>query len=406
VGGNYINVSGIVDVLAKEDGDLWSFTIAGAGAITDKDGHGFAIAGVAAGSFNNIHSVTLASVRNSSINAGGGLFVNATDTTKIIAVTGGGALAAASGAGGGGGTQVAIAVGLALAHNTVDSEVTASVTDSVVGGAGDVVVNASDDGSITAVAVAVAVSGAFGQNGIAISGGGAESTNVVLSRTNAFIADSQIGSVGDLAGNVEIAASSNSGVKAFIGSVAVAAGGGVGAGVGAAVGVSVARNFFGWDPTGDTSVDADFDSTHAPLTTLTTGKKVRIVEGGLAGDIYEYIGDTQTVTDDPSTPDYVEGIYLQSQQYRDPSLWKHVNGSANADQVQAYLLDSSLHSAGDLSIQATDTARIDATVVAVAVGIAGGGDVGLAISGAGVYAENKINTEVKAFIDILACGFQ
>ena len=393
-GENYIDVSGIVDVLAKQDGDLWAFSIAGAAATTQNKN--FAIAGVAAGAFNRIQSETVALVDSSSINAAGGLSVNATNTTKIVAVTGGGAVALASGSG----TLPAVAIGLALAHNTIDSDVTASITDSVVTGGGDVVVRASDDGSITASAVAVAVSAAVSSsNGAAVSGGGAESTNVVLSRINAVIADSQIGSSGELAGNVDIDASNSSTVKAFIGSVAAAAGVGVGgSGVGVAIGVSVARNFIGWDPTGGT-VAADYDSTQAPLTRLEKGKKVLVAEGALAGDIYEYIGDTQTVVDDPGTPDFVEGIYLQTQQYRDPSLWTHVNASARGDQVRAYALDSSVQSAGDLSINASIPARIDATVVAVAVGIGGGSSAGVAVSGAGVYAENKIKTDVAAFID-------
>ncbi|MCB1998993.1 MAG: LEPR-XLL domain-containing protein, partial [Rhodoferax sp.] len=398
-GASTIDVSGVVDVLAKDEGELWAFAIAGAGAVTDKDGRGLAIAGVAAAGFNKIDSQVLASVRGSVIDAGGGLVVTATDNTRIVGVSGGGALAAASGAGGGGGSQVALAVGLALAHNTVDSDVMASITDSVVGGGGDVVVHASNNGAITGSAVAVAVSAAFGQNGFAVSGGGAESTNVVAARTNAFIADSAIGGASDPIGDVDVAAINTANVSAFIGSFALAAGGGFSAGAGVAIGVSVARNFIGWNPAGDDSVIPDYASNQAPLVRLETGRKVLVAEGALAGDIYEYIGETQVVNDDPGTPDYVEGIYLQSQQYRDPALWKHVNASANTNQVRAFLADSSVVSVGDVTLHASDTSRIDATVLAIAVGIGGGGDVGVGVSGAGVYAENRIKTDVAAFID-------
>ena len=192
---------------------------------------------------------------------------------------------------------------------------------------------------------------------------------------------------------------SSSDITAVILAVAASVGVGVEAGVGVAIGISVARNFIGWDPYGDTSVVADYDTNHAPLTTLEKGKKVRVAEGALAGEVYEYIGDTVTVTDDANTPDIVEAIYLASQQYRDSRLWKHVNVSAESAQVRAYIANSSVHAAGDLTIDARDTASIDAVVVAAAVALAGGGEVGVAVSGAGVYSENKIATDVKAYID-------
>ncbi|RPH74819.1 MAG: hypothetical protein EHM88_22150, partial [Candidatus Rokuibacteriota bacterium] len=65
------------------------------------------------------------------------------------------------------------------------------------------------------------------------------------------------------------------------------------------------------------------------------------------------------------------------------------------------LKDSSVWatSTSDLTIDAQATGSIDATVVAAALGVGGGGTTGVAVSGAGSYSENKIYTDVKAYID-------
>ena len=119
----------------------------------------------------------------------------------------------------------------------------------------------------------------------------------MLSRTNAFIADSEIGSVTEKVGKVDLDASSTAAIDADIAAVAASVGVGVGSvGAGVAIGVSVARNFIGWDPYGGTVVGVDYNTDQAPLATLEKGKKVQIIAGALAGDIYEYIGDT--ITDD------------------------------------------------------------------------------------------------------------
>ena len=66
--------------------------------------------------------------------------------------------------------------------------------------------------------------------------------------------------------------------------------------------------------------------------------------------------------------------------------------------MRAYVSDSSIDAAGALTIMATESATIDAIVVAASVAISGG-VVGASLSGAGAAATNRIATEVQAFID-------
>jgi len=89
---------------------------------------------------------------------------------------------------------VSVSIGLALAHNRIDNDVAAyivNVGSLSTGGVGNgLTVAVMEQSSITATAVAVAVSAAIGGNvGVAVAGGGAESTNVILTHANAFIQD-------------------------------------------------------------------------------------------------------------------------------------------------------------------------------------------------------------------------
>ncbi len=57
-----------------------------------------------------------------------------------------------------------------------------------------------------------------------------------------------------------------------------------------------------------------------------------------------------------------------------------------------------MQAAGDLTLDANTTETINAVVVAAAIGNAGS-TAGVAVSGSGSYAENRIKTDVNAYID-------
>ncbi|MGH3580599.1 MAG: hypothetical protein ACRDUB_03375, partial [Mycobacterium sp.] len=192
--------------------------------------------------------------------------------------------------------------------------------------------------------------------------------------------------------------------------IAVAVGGGLsGVGVGVAIGIGVARNFIGYDPNGTKDangseitgyVDAPDHNVRNSVGVPSLVKdttKVRIVDGALAGDIYQYIGPTQDDSD--LTTDGKQSYDLRTQQYSDTSLWKQINLKENAGQVRAFLNDSSILATGVLTVNATATENIHAVVLALAAGIGAASGTGVAAAGAGVYAENKIRSTIKADID-------
>ena len=183
------------------------------------------------------------------------------------------------------------------------------------------------DSSISALSIAASLSaGISGNAGLALSGAGAESTNVLLTKTNAFIQDSTVDSAGDVLLNAQSSASIDATVVAA--SAAIGAGGSVG--VGASIGAAVARNLMGYDL--DNNNDAFRDTTTTNV-------------------------------------------------------------------IQAYVQDSSITAADDLLQTSLSTQAIESFVLAGSAAVGAAGTVGLAASGAGVSAENRLATEVRSFID-------
>jgi hypothetical protein len=130
-------------------------------------------------------------------------------------------------------------------------------------GGGDISIQAIDSSSIDVITFAAAVSVAVGNTGVGVTGGASAAANIILTRTNAFIENSEIGSASNHSGRCrhrclehidyqcgrrrEWRSASASGLSST--------------GVGVGVGVAVARNFIGWDPYGvsvsGTVIDVD-----------------------------------------------------------------------------------------------------------------------------------------------------
>ena len=76
-----------------------------------------------------------------------------------------------------------------------------------------------------------------------------------------------------------------------------------------------------------------------------------------------------------------------------------LDGTPDPLEVHAYTEDTSISSAGDLTITATATQTISALVFAGAAAIAAGANAGVGVAGSGVWAENVIRADVEAAID-------
>ena len=410
-----------------------------------------ALAGAGVAGVNTIRTNVGAKAKDSRITVkNGNLDLDASDTSTITAHSIGASVALAQASGG---TGAAVSIGVSLSLNEIDNDVTAAIENAslVQVEAGDVLVSAVSESTIKAIAVAASLSASQGMTSVGVSGGGAVSTNQVTGRTNAYVTGSNITQVGD----VDLDARNTSVVDATIAAVSASLSLGTTTGVGVAIGVSVARNFIGVEVNESTAFNYATDTGLGQGQELHKNDKVKIADGARAGDVYEYLGPdrTQPTADyttelavgqttkfktvnpgdlvevmpgfegasgnvgsiykykgtagsidlaaaDYNTSDWeVVSIDLRTQDYSDTSLWKQVNLTDSAAQVQAYIENSAITATGDLTVDAIANQNIDAKVVAVAVGLAGGTNTGVAVSGAGSYSENKVNTDIKAYID-------
>ena len=282
----------------------------------------------------------------------------------------------------------------------IDNDIAAYIGEvaSLTTGGGDVTVTATETATIEAITVAAAIAAgvSLGGSGVAVSGGGAIASNVILTRTNAFVRNSALGAALDPIGGLDIDASSDSSISAFIGAVSAAVSFGSSNGVGVSIGISLARNYIGWDPF--VSVPDAGHTSDEDLATLSAGDTVRIKDGeARAGDVYEYIGPTLT-DGDPNT-DGVQAIDLDTQNYQDSDVWRQINLTESPSEVRAYLLNTSVIASGALTVDAVASQTVDAVVVAGSAALSGGGSTGVAVSGAGAIAHNRVEVHVKAFID-------
>ncbi|KAF0119392.1 MAG: hypothetical protein FD149_77 [Rhodospirillaceae bacterium] len=383
-----INAADDLVIGARATGVISSIVFSGSAAIAAGGSAGVGASGSGVWAENRIASLVTATIDGD--RAGGivadSITVTARDTSLISSFAGAASLAV----GLGGSAGVSLSVGVALAKNLIDTDVEASIINAGHGvtSRGAVVVSAKSEAVIDVVAVAASLAaGLGGTAGVGVSGAGADAGNTILSGTRAFIEDSTVIS----GGAVDLDAANTSTIEAVIAAASVAISGGGVAGVGASIGVSLARNIIGWQ---SSNVAYDYTIDDDPAT-LTTGKKVKILHGVRAGDVYEYIG-TATLTDPDRTK---TGDFLVVQDYANRDLWKRVDLTSQRAPIHAFIKNSSLTTTGALTIDAVSSQTIEATVLAGSVAIAGGGVAGVGVAGAGASAENTVQVEVLAAID-------
>ena len=180
-------------------------------------------------------------------------------------------------------------------------------------------------------------------------------------------------------------ATSKGSIHAVVLGVAVSLAFGGGTSVGLALGIAVARNLIGWD---DEPVTSGPTSDQVLTTGLAPGTIVRIVGGVLDGEAYSYRGPPLTGTVDLRTIDYT-----------DPSAWARVGLIATDAGTEALISGANVYATGAVTLSATSSQTIEALVIAAAAAVAGGANDGVALSGAGAYAENRIHASTRAAID-------
>ena len=134
---------------------------------------------------------------------------------------------------------------------------------------------------------------------------------------------------------------------------------------------------------------------------------VRIISGPLEGEVFRYLGPT--ITDGDRNVSGNQPIDLETQNYHDQTVWRRVRTASDGEraarvederaEIQAYISGSSIFATGDLTADAISSQIVDARVLAGSVALSGGAQTSAAVSAGGVFAQNKINQDVKAYVD-------
>jgi len=263
------------------------------------------------------------------------------------------------------------------------NEIRAYLLNTSVDAGGTLEVEALSESTIDAIVVAGSVAVSGGGTGVSVSGAGAGALNKISNDVAAFIQGD--GATGISAGAITLIADDDSTIDAFTGSASLAAGFG-GTGVAVAIGIAGAYNTISNDISSYiTAADNGVGATSGAINISAT-ETADITSYTVAASLSAAIGGTGVA---------VSGAGAAA-----------VNSILN--RTNAYVEDSTITTTGtegDMTIAATDSSSIEATVGAVAASFAGGGT-GVGVSIGAAFALNTIgfdllkgDAQVRAYID-------
>ncbi|MEH6586717.1 MAG: hypothetical protein V7720_09160, partial [Halioglobus sp.] len=246
-----------------------------------------------------------------------------------------------------------------------------------------------EETSISAMSIAASLSvGAGGSGGVALSGAGAESTNVLLSHTDAYASNSVLKSATD----IFVKAANNASIDAVVVGASAAIGAGGTAGIGASFGVGISRNLMGFDLNGSNepirnqstvnTVQAYLHNSSADAgqsLEITANSLQRIDSFVLAGSVAIGGGGTIGLA--------ASGAGVNSENYIANTTKAYVDGDG-AKGLKAKTI----------KVEATDNARIKADAVGASLAVGAGGSGSGSVSAAVTVANNAIYSLTEATI--------
>ncbi|KPK01262.1 MAG: hypothetical protein AMS20_13940 [Gemmatimonas sp. SG8_28] len=439
-----------ISIRARSDAQIDATVLAAAMAVGASGSSAGGGAGAGVDTTNEIYTSTHAWIEGAGSQGvvrsnSGGILVEAEDVSQVTATAGAAAVAASLA----GSNALGISVGVSLALNEIHSDVSAhasNVGDLDAGGL--LTLHALNDATIdaTSIAAAVTVSGS-GSSSLAFAGGGAESTNAITGAVEAYVEASKL----TAGGNVAIDADMGADIEATV--LGVAASGGIGGsnGIAAAIGVALASSRVGFDKNGnksafgvhayslDSIIDSDGDleitaTADAEIDTLVLAGSAAIGGGGTTGvalggsgvksineialDVKAYIDGDGDGSDEGVHADAItlaaEDLSHVLTDAGAASLAGSVGGTGGVSAaigvslasnrienvVEAYIVsaDDVDATVGGIDIDAKSDGQIDATAIAAAVSLAGGGTFGVGLAGGGAEATNVILTDTRAYV--------
>ncbi|WP_370312902.1 LEPR-XLL domain-containing protein [Sagittula sp.] len=358
-----------VSVTSLRDGSITAVSAAVSVSISVSGSFSLSAAGAGAVADNFIGGGGEASIRGSNVTTtAGGVTVEADDTNSISATL----VAASVGVAGSGGASISLAIAATVTTNELTGTTLATIQGSDVDAAGQITVDARNENTIDATAVAAAISVAGGYVGIAGAGAGAKSVSSMSNTVEASIIDSPDV---DADTGVTIHAEDASTITNATAAAAMAVG--VGAGGGA---VSVAV----------TLVEVNYDTA---------------VKAHIGGSDVRTTGGDVTLTALASGSIDVEG-YGIGVAVSGGAVGISGAGTGVVTRVNAgSLVEASIFGGSDVRaldgaviLNAQDQTGIDVDALGVTLA-ASGGSVALSISATVIVAETEIEGTVRAEID-------
>ena len=210
-----VAAGGALAVTATSQQSINALSFAGSVAIA-AGSTGVALAGSGVGVTNDINVETSAFIDGQYAGASGvaisadSVAVQASNLSEINAYGGAASIAFAAGS-----TGVAVSIGASVVLNEIGGTTYAAITGTtrgVLASAGSILVAGSDTSVLKSTAQAASIAAGFGSTGIAISGAGAFSTNIIT----AAVASEVVGSDMTASAGVSVTASSTGRIKASV----------------------------------------------------------------------------------------------------------------------------------------------------------------------------------------------
>ena len=286
----------------------------------------------------------------------------------------------------GGGTAAGVSIGLSLAMNTIDNDVQAYITSAgtATASAGAIGLSTTEKSTITdtTTAASIAVGASSSSTGLALSGGGAVATNVILGGAQAYVQSTNL----DSSGTTSLSAMDTSTITAQVLAISGSLSFGTSSGIAASIGAAVAENLIGYDTSGNSTpvpieayvLNSSVDSGGAYTVTAVSSETIMATTAAGSVAVAASSGSTGVGVSG-------SGVYVENE---------------IADTVLAYD-DGGTSTAGiiapSISVSASDTSKITATAAAASLA-ASFGNTGVSISIGLSLATNQINDDVEAYI--------
>jgi hypothetical protein len=373
VDGSDVTAGGSLSVEATSAEDILALSMGLAAAAANSATDTALAVGVAGSvSVNTVRRGTQARIRdNSNVDADGNVTVSSTDRSVIKADAGGFALAVA---GSEDSNAITVAVGASVAVNVISVDLLAVVDDSQVLDASALTVTTSSDASIDALtlvgsaAISVSVDGAE-----AYSGGAAFAVNVIADTAHAQVENSQVSLA---SGGVTVTASDTSSIVSDTGSAALAVAANPTESLAITLGVGVSVNTISDDVAAE--IDGSTITSMAGVSVEATfAAEIFAFSYGLAGAIGGGIEDL--------------GVGIAGA--------GSISVATIAGNATARIADSTVHAGGDVTVEATDSAKIDTFSGAAALAVGVSADVGVGVAVGVSVATNDIHGSTIASID-------